>query len=137
MQTQLSTAGVEAARSITHHDEGGRRVAMASPEYTWRIRSELQRQERPIAYLARRLGKSQSTVSRWLSGEHNITAANLKRIAEILGVSVAWLMGEDRNGGRSSRPTVITVPIAVLSGTVMCALTKGLLDGPPAKLIGM
>ncbi len=49
--------------------------------------------------LATRMGSSQSVVARWESGEHEITMANLDRIAEAMGVVLQVRFGA--KGGRA------------------------------------
>ncbi len=46
--------------------------------------------------LARRLGRTQSMVARWESGEHEFTLGTLARLAEALGcdLTVRFLAGE-------------------------------------------
>jgi transcriptional regulator with XRE-family HTH domain len=56
------------------------------------------------AQAARRLGVSQSQVSRWRRGEGGISLENLERIHAVFGVELAYL--KQLAGLRSSHPTV-------------------------------
>ena len=44
---------------------------------------------------ARLMGKSETEVSRWLSGTHNLTLATLSKISVALGTSIIGVMKED------------------------------------------
>lgn len=44
---------------------------------------------------ARLMGKSETEVSRWLSGTHNLTLATLSKISVALGTNIIGVMKED------------------------------------------
>ena len=53
------------------------------------------------------LGMSKSTLSDLKSGrKKSFTADTAHKIASYLGVSVAYLLGEEENGGKKEQPTV-------------------------------
>lgn len=46
---------------------------------------------------ARLMGKSETEVSRWLSGTHNLTLATLSKISVALGVNIIGVMKEEED----------------------------------------
>ena len=69
-----------------------------------RLMQALQRLGWTAADLARRLGVSQPTVHAWLHGRHGLRRANAARVAEVLDVSVTWLLfGDDRGAEATAR----------------------------------
>lgn len=45
--------------------------------------------------LAERMGKSQSEISKWLSGEHNFTLRSLTRLEATLGTEIIYIPKRD------------------------------------------
>ena len=50
------------------------------------------------AEIARRLGIDQSTVAKWETGPNSPRTAVMQRLAEVLDVSIAWLLAGDEAG---------------------------------------
>ena len=46
---------------------------------------------------ARLMGKSETEVSRWLSGTHNLTLATLSKISVALGANIIGVMKEEED----------------------------------------
>lgn len=55
---------------------------------TWDWRDELRRQERSLRWLARKTGRSQTTLNRYISGERSVPASFLLAAADALGLEV-------------------------------------------------
>ncbi len=69
------------------------------------IRAELARQRRSGSWLARQLGQSQSSFSRRLVGDLPLDLSELERIAAVLDVPLAQLLGWSRRvDDRPDRP---------------------------------
>lgn len=85
--------------------------------------------------LAARLGVSEVTVSRWLSGERNPSIETMSRIASALDTTAAHLLSED-GGGTERRQaeekvgmsTGLKVTFGVILGLVITAVAAGLLS---------
>ena len=52
----------------------------------------------------------QSTISRWETGEQEPTVANLKTLADIFGVSIAYICGQTNDRRRSGLTTFSAAP---------------------------
>ena len=63
-----------------------------------RIREELRQRKISNKWLAEKLGKDQITVSRWCRNVQQPSLPTLFRIAELLGVPPADLLGEGKEG---------------------------------------
>lgn len=59
-----------------------------------RIQEVLDEQERSQAWLARKMNKSRNAISQICRNEHQPHLKDLKKIAEILGVRIAYLLVE-------------------------------------------
>jgi transcriptional regulator with XRE-family HTH domain len=55
--------------------------------------------------LARATGVSKQSVTNWLGQAHEPRLSQIKKTADALGVSVAYLVGEDQAPGRAPSPT--------------------------------
>ena len=53
-----------------------------------KIAEALEKQGMTQKQLAKKMGKSETEVSRWLSGTHNFTLKTLSRISSVLGVNL-------------------------------------------------
>lgn len=62
-----------------------------------RIKIVLIEQERSSKWLAEKIDKDKSTVSRWCTNDMQPSLETLFQIAEILGVSVTELLNENAN----------------------------------------
>ncbi|MBD0822792.1 helix-turn-helix transcriptional regulator [Aestuariibaculum marinum] len=62
-----------------------------------RIKIVLVEQERSSKWLAEKIDKDKSTVSRWCTNDMQPSLETLFQIAEILGVSVAKLLHDNTN----------------------------------------
>jgi transcriptional regulator with XRE-family HTH domain len=62
-----------------------------------RIKIVLVEQERSSKWLAEKIDKDKSTVSRWCTNDMQPSLETLFQIAEILGVSVTELLNENAN----------------------------------------
>ena len=66
--------------------------------------------------LAERMGKSQSEISKWLSGEHNFTLRSLTRLEAELGTEIIYVPKRDsfhvQRGGQVKASAVKAEPIS-------------------------
>jgi len=100
-----------------------------------RIEFELKRNNMSQKDLATRLGVSEVTVSRWLSGERDPSIETLNRIADVLGCSTsAFFITDDAMGEKkpaeekSGMSTGLKVTFGVILGLIMTAIAAGLLS---------
>ena len=63
-------------------------------DFVDRIHQILKRQGKEQKYLAKALGKSESEVSKWMSGTHNFTFKTAAKIEAVLGESVLQIKEE-------------------------------------------
>ena len=73
----------EAEATVLPRDREFARLSLALAD---RIRVLMDRQNINQAILAKRMGKTESELSRWLTGLHNLTIRNIARINVALGV---------------------------------------------------
>jgi hypothetical protein len=59
-----------------------------------RLRYRLKQMERPASWLARQCQVHTATANGWVSGRHTPPLWRIRKIADVLKVSVAWLLGE-------------------------------------------
>ena len=75
------------------------------------------------AELARRTGINKSSITAWLKGDYEAKQDNIFKLAKVLNVSEAWLMGIDtfssapRNTTPATKENVIAIPII---GAIAC-----------------
>lgn len=100
-----------------------------------RIEFELKRNNMSQRDLAARLGVSEVTVSRWLSGERDPSIETLNRIAEVLGCATsAFFITDDAMSEKkpaeekSGMSTGLKVTFGVILGLIMTAIAAGLLS---------
>lgn len=62
--------------------------------------------------LAKALGKTETEVSRWLSGTHNITIATIAKIATVLGDDIITPTHTNRNYSEAARITPAIMKVA-------------------------
>jgi|GEM_PF-4801856 transcriptional regulator with XRE-family HTH domain len=66
----------------------------SSTEFGTRLRLRMSRLGMQSNEVAEKLEVSESSISNWLSGVNSAKGANLRKLAELLSVSVPWLIGE-------------------------------------------
>ena len=100
-----------------------------------RIEFELKRKKMSQKDLAARLGVSEVTVSRWLSGERDPSIDTLNRIADVLGCATsAFFITDDAMEEKkpaeekSGMSTGLKVTFGVILGLVIAAVAAGLLS---------
>jgi transcriptional regulator with XRE-family HTH domain len=59
-----------------------------------RIRARLDEMGYSQTWLARRVNKEQSTVSRWIDGTRSVTTPDLRLLSRVLRRSPAWLLDD-------------------------------------------
>ena len=84
---------------------------------------------------AARLGVSEVTVSRWLSGERNPSIETLSKIADALGTDTSYFFTSDSRAEekknleeKSGMGTGLKVTFTVILGLVITAVAAGLLS---------
>lgn len=90
---RVDYGGIQSAHSIgavhilrDKAPESSRQSGCSPAEIAAMVRLNREKQGLTQHQLATRMGSTQSIVARWESGEHEITMANLARIADALGV---------------------------------------------------
>lgn len=76
--------------------ESSKRFVRKSMDLADRISEVLEMQEKTQKDLAKALGKSESEISKWLSGQHNFTVRTLSTIEAALGVNIYTVPGGKR-----------------------------------------
>ena len=72
-----------------------------------RIRSEMQRNSLTLIEIEQRTGIKKSSMQRYVSGETGkIPMSAIKKLADLFGVSGAYLMGWDEKNDSPSEPTL-------------------------------
>lgn len=97
------------------------------------VRSRIEERLRALGMtqrdLAARLGVSEVTVSRWLSGERNPSIETLSKIADALGTDTSYLFASDsRAEEKSGMGTGLKVTFGMILGLVITAVAAGLLS---------
>jgi len=65
-----------------------------------RIQQRLAEMDQTVAWLAHKLGRSPSTLSRWMDGSRQLSTNELVRIALVLHRTAGWLLDEDEEPQR-------------------------------------
>jgi transcriptional regulator with XRE-family HTH domain len=78
--------------------------------------------------LAKMVGVSTSTISKWETGEQGLTAENANSVAEALGVSVDKLLGRGSGLVHSRMPRAALVPVM---GELQAGVWREALEIPP------
>jgi transcriptional regulator with XRE-family HTH domain len=86
-----------------------------------RIRELREKRGMTQAELAELMGLQHSAVSLWESKttRRNITDENLKKVAEVLGVSLAELFGEERGMALTIEPRFTTISVSQAEKTLL------------------
>ena len=83
-----------------------------------RIEERLRARQMTQRDLAARLGVSEVTVSRWLSGERTPSIETMGKIANALGTTISYLLSENRGSVEQSDPSGW---VKFLAGTALSA----------------
>lgn len=101
-----------------------------------RIREVMEAQSLTQKSLAKRLGKQESEISKWLSGEHNLTFRSLTKLEAALGESIlevsgavqspagGWKKVEGSTGFTVSVATTSSIPDTQFSEVKVATATK-------------
>lgn len=103
------------------------------------VRSRIEERLRALGMTQRdfaaRLGVSEVTVSRWLSGERNPSIETLSKIADALGTDTSYFFTSDSRADekknleeKSGMGTGLKVTFGVILGLVITAVAAGLLS---------
>ena len=74
-----------------------------------RTRTVIRRQNVVISAIARRVGKSPSTVKNWTSGPNEMKLADAARFCVAYGVSLDWLAGIERDTVHNPSDTEVEI----------------------------
>lgn len=104
-----------------------------------RIENRLKANKMTQKQLAEKLGVSEVTVSRWLSGDRNPSMDTIEQIANILGTTPSYFFLKDNAIEQASEPatnskqssglsTSLKVTFGVILGLVITAVAAGILS---------
>lgn len=80
---------------------------LSSERFTQRLRAGIdQRPDLDARTVAAKVGRHETTVGKWLKGTLQPNLDDLARLAEVLGVTVDWLLGHEVAKPTAARPVV-------------------------------